>query len=215
MSKLQQQFLSRLPRYYRYCRELLGADVGRISSAELASMMELSAPLVRSDLGIIGHCGQQGYGYSTRDIYEASGELIGLNSGKSFIIAGMDSLGRAFAEHRIFTNRGIRLSGLFDYGDNVGQKINTLTVRHMMYLSDFCRDNSVDIAVICVPPEQAEEVCSLALNGGVRGICNFSGAELRKSRAYPDAVINNVNLSDILLSLCCSLNNSCQDDSKE
>ncbi len=215
MSSARQKLITRLPRYYRYCRELLGSDVGRISSAELASMMDLSAPLVRSDLSSLGHCGQQGYGYSTRDIYESAGEIIGLNRGKNFVVCGLDAFGRALASHRIFSNRGIRLIGLFDYGDNVGVDVAGLKVQHIMYLTEFCKNNGADIAIICVPEEQAEEVCSLALNGGVKGICNFSGAELRRSKLYPDAVIRNFNLSDILLSVCLSVNDSEIIDSKE
>ena len=53
--------IARLPRYYRYLRELLSQDILRISSGELARLMNVTASQIRQDLNCFGGFGQQGY----------------------------------------------------------------------------------------------------------------------------------------------------------
>lgn len=205
--KLPQSTLHRLPRYYRYARELIGTDVLRISSAELASMMDVTASQIRQDMSLLGQFGQQGYGYNVRDIYDGVGEILGMNRVWSVVIAGTNGLGAALALHPALSSRGIRLCGLFDYGAPVGEVIAGHTVEPMLKLGDFCRAEHIDIAVLCVPREQAEEACALAVGGGARGIWNLTGAELRPQRAGSDVSVLDLNFGDCLMSLCCSLNN--------
>ena len=54
--------IKRLPRYYRFLEELLKEGKSRISSAELAKRMGLTASQIRQDLNCFGGFGQQGYG---------------------------------------------------------------------------------------------------------------------------------------------------------
>ncbi|HIX64848.1 MAG TPA: redox-sensing transcriptional repressor Rex, partial [Candidatus Anaerotruncus excrementipullorum] len=42
--------IKRLPRYYRFLGDLLKKDVTRISSRELAQLMQLTASQIRQDL---------------------------------------------------------------------------------------------------------------------------------------------------------------------
>ncbi|MBR4292497.1 MAG: redox-sensing transcriptional repressor Rex [Clostridia bacterium] len=197
---------SRLPRYYRYARELLGSDVLRISSSELASMMGVTASQIRQDMSLIGQFGQQGYGYNVRDIYDGVGAILGMNSIRSAVIVGMDPLGEALAKHNAFTSRGIRLDGLFDYSDAVGRTVSSHEVMPLSRLTDFCLEKKIDIAVLCVPRDNAIEACTLAVDGGVRAIWNITGAELRPQKKSKKVTILDLNIADCLLSLCCSLN---------
>ena len=61
--QISQAVIKRLPRYYRYLRELIRNDIMRISSKELAKGMNVTASLIRQDLNCCGGFGQQGYGY--------------------------------------------------------------------------------------------------------------------------------------------------------
>ena len=61
--------INRLPRYYRYLRELLAKGIGRISSGDLARMMSVTASQIRQDLNCFGGFGQQGYGYNVEYLF--------------------------------------------------------------------------------------------------------------------------------------------------
>ena len=56
--------IKRLPRYFRYLRELIRMGKTRVSSAELSRMMNVTASQIRQDLNCFGGFGQQGYGYN-------------------------------------------------------------------------------------------------------------------------------------------------------
>lgn len=49
-------------------RELIGADILRISSSELAGRMKLTPSQIRQDFSYLGGVGQQGYGYNVKDL---------------------------------------------------------------------------------------------------------------------------------------------------
>ncbi|MBO5898077.1 MAG: hypothetical protein J6R04_03605, partial [Clostridia bacterium] len=57
---VSQAVIKRLPRYFRYLRELLREGKLRISSSELSAMMNVTASQIRQDLNCFGGFGQQG-----------------------------------------------------------------------------------------------------------------------------------------------------------
>ena len=59
----------RLPRYYRFLRELMENGVIRISSGDLSRRMGLTASQIRQDLNCFGGFGQQGYGISAQTAF--------------------------------------------------------------------------------------------------------------------------------------------------
>ena len=53
--------IKRLPRYFRYLRELIRMGKTRVSSAEISRMMKVTASQIIQDLNCFGGFGQQGY----------------------------------------------------------------------------------------------------------------------------------------------------------
>lgn len=196
----------RLPRYYRFARELLGADVLRISSAELSSMMGITASQIRQDLSLIGEFGLQGYGYNVKDLYSGVGDILGVNRNFTAVICGLSGIGIALANHPVFGVRGITLRALFD-DKLAGTETADLVVLPMLEFERWCSENKTDIAVLAVPRELAVETAGAAVRAGVSGIWNFTGEDIRADRAKNGISVVNINLHDSLMSLCCSLHN--------
>ena len=69
---ISQAVIRRLPRYYRYLRELITQGKMRISSGELADLMNVTASQIRQDLNCFGGFGQQGYGYNVNYLFMPS-----------------------------------------------------------------------------------------------------------------------------------------------
>ena len=86
----------RLPRYYRYLRELLTQGITRISSSELSARMNVTASQIRQDLNCFGGFGQQGYGYNVHYLFTCISEILGVGAGFHAIIIGAGDLGRAW-----------------------------------------------------------------------------------------------------------------------
>ncbi|ABP66823.1 CoA-binding domain protein [Caldicellulosiruptor saccharolyticus DSM 8903] len=194
----------RLPRYLRYVEDLLNHDIMRISSSELSQRMGYTASQVRQDFNNFGGFGQQGYGYSTQVLYENLVKILGLDKNFKMIIVGVGNLGQALANYANFYKKGFRLVGLFDVDpQKVGKSIRNIKIQHIDELKDFIKKNDVDIGVLCVPSEVAQEVANLMVEGGIKGIWNFTAKEIE---VKDDVVVENVHLIDSLMVLSYKLN---------
>lgn len=197
--KVPEVVIKRLPRYYRYLRELLNQDIRRISSNALSNMMNVTASQIRQDFNYFGGFGQQGYGYNVKYLIDEIGNILGLNDGDTMIIVGAGNLGRALANHNSFIKRGFKLVGIFD-NDNriVGSSIHGVRVRSDMEIEDFVRENKVDIAILTLPRAAVHDMANRLVSCDIKGILNFSYSELD----VPDSVpVENVHLSDTLMTL--------------
>ena len=193
--------IRRLPRYHRCLGELLRADKLRISSAELAKIMDVTASQIRQDLNCFGGFGQQGYGYNVKFLYSKISELLGVDEGFNAVIIGAGKLGRALAATHMFERRGVNRLAMFDTDPAViGTKIYDVPVYSVAELGDFCRTHSVHIGVLTVPKEAAYEVAEVIIEAGVKGIWNFANMELRLDNS--DVVVENIHLGDSLMALC-------------
>jgi len=192
--------INRLPRYYRYLRELLAKGIGRISSGDLARMMSVTASQIRQDLNCFGGFGQQGYGYNVEYLFGEISRILGAKEGFSAVIIGAGNLGCALANGSTFVRRGVTPIALFDVSPAVvGTRVAGLPVYHISTLEKFFQSHNVDIAVLTTPKPAAAEIGKRLSALQVGAVWNFTGVELNLS---PDIVLQNVHLGDSLMTLC-------------
>lgn len=193
--------IKRLPRYYRYLGFLKESGMVRISSRELADRMGLSASQIRQDLNNFGGFGQQGYGYNIESLYSEIGKILGVDSGFKTILVGAGNLGHTIALQIDYEKRGFDLVAIFDKKENLsGQMINGIPIRAAKDMEDFCKDNGIKVAILCVPYEAAKEIVPHLVNAGVIGFWNFSHYSIKED--YPNVAVENVHLNDSLMTLC-------------
>ena len=191
--------IRRLPRYYRYLTDLLASGITRVSSKELSRRMHVTASQIRQDFNCFGGFGQQGYGYNVEYLHDCIAEILGIKGGRTMIIIGAGNLGRAVSGYAAFTKRGFKITGLFDINKElVGKQVNGLTVMHIDDIEKFVSENNTDIAVLAVPHGGAQEMADKLVGAGIKGIWNFSHAELN---VPGDVALENVHLSDSLMQL--------------
>ena len=190
--------IRRLPRYFRYLRELIRQGKMRISSGELSSLMGVTASQIRQDLNCFGGFGQQGYGYNVNYLYENICELLGVDAGLQAIIIGAGDLGRALVRAPMFEKRGVNIVSMFDIDPAlIGRTVGGVLIRDMTELEQFCSEISVDMAVLTLPKDCATEVSDRLVGYGIRGLWNFTGKELE----YETVAVENVHLGDSLMIL--------------
>ena len=197
--------IKRLPRYFRYLRILLNENTLRISSNDLADMMGVTASQIRQDLNCFGGFGQQGYGYNVTYLYGKISELLGVNENYQAVIIGAGRLGQALAASPVFTKRGVEVCALFDTDPNViGKEVDGKRILHVDSIKEFCDSNVVDIAVLTLPSDHAEEGAKIAAEMGIRGIWNFTSKEI-SSDFCPGVTVQSVHMGDSLMMLCYDL----------
>jgi redox-sensing transcriptional repressor len=204
--KISMAVIRRLPRYYRYLRELLDSDVKKISSRELSEKMKVTASQIRQDLNNFGGFGQQGYGYNVEYLYSEIGKILGLDRHHKMIIVGIGNLGQALANYPSFSKRGFDLIGLFDVNPRlIGMSIRGIEVQDVDCMEAFVKENEVDIAILTMPKIRVKETAEKLGEWGVKGLWNFSPVDL----FLPDHVqVENVHLSHSLMTLAYSIQES-------
>ena len=207
--EISQAVISRLPRYFRYLGELKDDGIERISSQELSDIMKVTASQIRQDLNNFGGFGQQGYGYNVEYLYEEIGKILGLDKKHNLIIIGAGNLGQALANYMNFERRGFLFKGMFDNNPSLyGKKIREMEVKPMEELSDFVKDNNIDIAVLTIPKTSAVAVAEQLVMDGIKGIWNFAHVDLNVPK---NIQVENVHLSDSLMKLTYNINRYEQD----
>jgi redox-sensing transcriptional repressor len=194
-----------LPRYYRFLLQLKKEGIMRISSRELSERMGLTASQIRQDLNCFGGFGQQGYGYDVDKLYGEIGGILGLDNSYRAVLIGVGNLGKAVTTHIKFEERGFILDAMFDREQSVvGSQLQNHTIRDISTLPEYLADNTPDAAFLCLPYDSVEPIAELLYKAGVRCFWNFSHFDLTVK--YGDVIMENVHLTDSLMTLCYRMN---------
>ena len=191
--------IKRLPKYHRYLEELMNNDVDRISSKELGEKIGFTASQIRQDLNCFGDFGQQGYGYNVKELFNQITNILGLDSVQNTIMVGAGNIGQAIANYSRFDNMGFNLVGIYDANPKlVGMKIRDIEIKDIDTLAENIKDSDIQIGIICVPRINAQKVCDILVNAGIKGIWNFAPVDLS---VPPEVIVENVHLSESLMTL--------------
>ena len=198
--KISSAVIRRLPRYYRYLGELIESGVQRISSKELSARMKVTASQIRQDLNNFGGFGQQGYGYNVQYLYEEIGKILGIDRNHNMVIIGAGNLGKAIVNYSDFV-----IKGIFDNNPKIkGTKIRGIEVRMMNELTDFIKNNDIEIVALTIPKEAARQIAKVVVDAGVKAIWNFAHTDLNLP---DDVIVENVHLSESLMRLSYTIAN--------
>ena len=212
-SKVSNAIIRRLPRYRRYLGVLQQKGIKKISSNELSEMIGYTASQIRQDLNTFGEFGQQGYGYEVDKLYREINKILGLDREYKTVVVGAGNLGRAITNHTYYYKIGFNIVALFDCKPEViGNTVAGVPVKDVKELKDFIKSEDIDIGVICVGRENAQEVADILCEGGVKGIWNFAPIDLE----VPDEVaLEAVHLSDSLHALSFMIKNKAEEDGRD
>lgn len=197
--KVSNAIIRRLPRYRRYLGYLQTKGIKKISSGELSELIGYTASQIRQDLNTFGEFGQQGYGYEVDNLYKEINRILGLDREYKTVVIGVGNLGQAITNYTYYYKIGFNIMGLFDVNPKIiGNVINDVEVRDVAELDEYIKNEKIDIGVICVNRENAQEVANRLVEGGVKGIWNFAPIDLE----VPDNIaLESVHLSDSLHAL--------------
>ncbi len=189
--------IGRLPKYYRYLRDIERNGEVRVSSAKMSKDMGLNASQIRRDLNYFGGFGQQGYGYSVANLKAEIAGILGIDRTYNVVIMGAGNLGHALIGYTKFAQLGFNIVGMFDICES---KIDGETVRHIDDLQTVCEERGgIDIGVICTTKDAAQATAERLEQMKVKGIWNFAPVDVTVS---PDIAVKNVHLNDSLFELC-------------
>lgn len=190
-SEITRATLGRIPTYLNYLKGL-PPQSQYISATAIARDLGLGEVQVRKDLGAISGAGKPKIGYLTRELIESLKQFLGPENGGT-IVVGAGRLGRALLDYDGFEDFGLSLLAAFDIRVTAPEQSDRgRPILPMEELAAFCREHEVNIGIIAVPAEAAQEVCNLMYKNGIRAFWCFAHCQLYKPL---DAVIQYENLA--------------------
>lgn len=185
--------IDRLPLYYRTLRLAQDDGMDIISSDELGRRLELTPEQIRKDLALFGQFGKKGVGYYVNELKFNVGKILGLDNHWNIAIVGIGHLGVALANYQNFIALGFNLVALFDNDPNIiGKTVNHVKVKSIDELQSCAKNLKIDIGVIAVPAQFAQQVADKLVKANIKGIWNFAPVKMRVSE---DVKIVNEDLS--------------------
>lgn len=171
--------IGRLPVYLRALQRLSSKGILTTSSQELGEIVGISAAQIRKDISQFGEFGKQGTGYSIPFLVERLQDILKVDRVWDVIVVGMGDIGHALARYNGFSNRGFRVTMLFDNDPGkVGQKVGEFEIYGTNIMAEKIRQNKVKIAMLTVPATAAQEITDQLVKAGIRAILNYAPINL-------------------------------------
>lgn len=172
--------IDRLPLYYRLLARLDAEGRTEVSSQELGEELNVTPAQIRKDLSYFGRFGKQGRGYRVSRLLAELGTILGLDTRWSVVVVGIGRLGRAIASYPGFSGEGFDIRALYDANPKiVGTEIEGAKVRDVKVLAADLRKATVDIGIVAVPAEVAQDVVDTLVGAGVHAILNYTPARVQ------------------------------------
>jgi len=189
--------INRLSIYHRCLEKILETEKGRelkiISSFKIGEMTGINSAQIRKDLAYFGEFGKRGLGYPLIDLSRELKKILGLDKKWSVIIAGAGNLGKALVKYKGFQKKGFIIKGIFDNNPSkIGKKLDHIFIYDIKEIEKFIRTGNINIGILVVPADSAQEVADKMVAGGVKAILNFAPAHIVLP---PEIKIHNVDLS--------------------
>jgi redox-sensing transcriptional repressor len=193
LTKIPEMTIRRLSIYTRCLLQLEEDGVKTISSQELAERFNLNSAQVRKDLAYFGEFGVRGIGYYVSTLKGELQRILGLDREWPVALVGLGNLGSALFHYKGFSRQGFRIAVVFDDDPaKAGRDIGGVPIVSTRELAREVRARAIQIAVLAVPADAAQDVTDQLLAAGIKAVLNFAPARLRVPK---DARLKNVDLS--------------------
>jgi redox-sensing transcriptional repressor len=179
--------LRRLPWYLAYVKLLKNQGESYVSSTQIAKKINVSPTQIAKDLSYVNISGKTRVGYEIDQLIDVLEEFLGFRSSHKAVLFGVGSLGAALLADSGLEQYGLKILAGFDIKDDiVNTKINNIPVYHA---DEFIERNrktiKAEIGVLTVPADIAQQTADYLIEGGVRGIWNFTPFRIR----VPEGVV--------------------------
>jgi len=189
--------INRLSIYHRCLEKILETEKGKelefISSSKIAEITGINSAQIRKDLAYFGEFGKRGRGYPLINFSRELKKILGLDKKWSVIIAGAGNLGKALVKYKGFQKRGFIIKGIFDNNPSkIGKKLGHIFIYDIKEMEKFIQAENINIGILVVPADSAQEVANKMVVGGIKAILNFAPIHIALP---PEIMIHNVDLS--------------------
>ena len=183
----------RLSLYYRIFKRFNSEKIERANSKQIADAIGIDSATVRRDFSY--------FGYDVKKLMNFFADLLNDNAITNVAIVGIGNMGSALLNYRFHERNKMKIVMAFDVDDH--ELINTkskdgIPIYGISTIKENLKKEGIQTAILTVPSIKAQEVASLLVDAGVKGILSFSPVHLTVPK---DVVVQYVDLTSELQTL--------------
>jgi len=195
-NSIPQKTLERLILYRWILKKFLPSDADYIVSRRLSELTGFSSAQIRRDLMNIGYYGTSSRGYKIHELINSISQVIDPPSNLNIAVVGIGQLGRAVLNYIQGRSSVLRIKAAFDKDiSKTDRVIHGCRTYHIDNLEEIVTREKISIAILAVPPDQAQDIAYRLVKVGVKAFLNYSPIKLN----LPDGVY--VENRDMLLAV--------------
>lgn len=178
--------LRRLPWYLAYAQLVQQSGETYLSSTQIAGNIAVDASKVAKDLSFVQISGRTRVGYDVNELVDVLERFLGFTKSHKAYLFGVGSLGGALMHDNGLSQFGLEIVAGFDVKfELAGTSINRIPIHHIERFASLQKQTGVNIGILTVPVDKAQETADIMIDGGIQAIWNFTPFRIR----VPESII--------------------------
>ena len=178
--KVPEPTLRRLPWYLSNVKLLRQRGERFVSSTQISKEINIDASQIAKDLSYVNIFGRSRVGYEVDTLITVLENFLGFTDMHKAFLFGVGSLGGALLADSGLRHFGLEIVAAFDVNPKlVGTSLNGIPIFHSDDFGQKMREYDVNIGVLTVPIEIAQQITDTMIAGGIKAVWNFTPFRIR------------------------------------
>lgn len=178
--KVPEPTLRRLPWYLSNIKLMKEKGEQCVSSTQISKEINIDASQIAKDLSYVNISGRTRVGYNIDALIEVLESFLGFTNMHKAFLFGVGSLGAALLRDSGLHHFGLEIVAAFDVNPElVGKDLNGIPIFHSDDFEAKMKEYDVNIGVLTVPINIAQEITNKMVDGGIKAVWNFTPFRIR------------------------------------
>lgn len=178
--KVPEPTLRRLPWYLSNIKLMKEKGEQYVSSTQISKEINIDASQIAKDLSYVNISGRTRVGYNIDALIEVLEGFLGFTDMHKAFLFGVGSLGAALLQDSGLHHFGLEIVAAFDVNPQlVGKDLNGIPIFHSDDFEVKMKEYDVNIGVLTVPINIAQEITDKMVEGGIKAVWNFTPFRIR------------------------------------
>ncbi len=178
--KVPEPTLRRLPWYLSNIKLMKEKGEQYVSSTQISKEINIDASQIAKDLSYVNISGRTRVGYNIDALIEVLESFLGFTNMHKAFLFGVGSLGAALLRDSGLHHFGLEIVAAFDVNPElVGKDLNGIPIFHSDDFEVKMKEYDVNIGVLTVPINIAQEITDKMVDGGIKAVWNFTPFRIR------------------------------------
>ena len=178
--KVPEPTLRRLPWYLSNIELMKEKGEQYVSSTQISKEINIDASQIAKDLSYVNISGRTRVGYNIDALIEVLESFLGFTNMHKAFLFGVGSLGGALLRDLGLRHFGLEIVAAFDVNPElVGKDLGGIPIFHSDDFEAKMKEYDVNIGVLTVPINIAQEITNKMVDGGIKAVWNFTPFRIR------------------------------------